>query len=48
MASFTTNRILYFMKNFKKIKEKFNQLPQEEKDDFLQDFYNFSQDMNFA
>ncbi len=33
-----------FMKNFKKIKEKFNQLPQQEKDNFLQDIYNFSKD----
>ena len=32
------------MKNFKKIKEKFNQLPQREKDNFLKDFYNFSKD----
>lgn len=32
------------MKNFKKIKEKFNQLPQEEKNNFLQDIYNFSKD----
>jgi len=32
------------MKNFKKIKEKFNQLPQKEKDSFLQDIYNFSKD----
>ncbi|MBU4000107.1 hypothetical protein KKG29_02940 [Patescibacteria group bacterium] len=32
------------MKNFKKIKEKFNQLSQQEKDNFLQDIYNFSKD----
>ena len=32
------------MKNFKKIKEKFNQLPQREKDSFFQDIYNFSKD----
>ncbi len=27
------------MKNFKKIKEKFNQLPRREKDSFIQDIY---------
>ena len=32
------------MKSFKKIKEKFNQLSQQEKDNFLQDIYNFSKD----
>jgi hypothetical protein len=32
------------MKNFRQIKEKFNQLPQKEKDNFLQDIYNFSKD----
>lgn len=32
------------MKNFKKIKEKFNQLSPSEKDNFIQDIYNFSQD----
>lgn len=32
------------MKNFKKIKEKFNQLSQQEKDSFLQEIYNFSKD----
>ncbi len=32
------------MKNFKKIKGKFNQLSQKEKDNFLQDIYNFSKD----
>ncbi len=30
------------MQNFKKIKEKFNQLSQKEKDGFLQEIYNFS------
>ena len=32
------------MQNFKQIKEKFNQLPQKEKDSFLQEIYNFSKD----
>lgn len=32
------------MTNFKKVKEKFNQLSQKEKDNFLQDIYNFSKD----
>ncbi|MBU2264466.1 hypothetical protein KKA09_03460 [Patescibacteria group bacterium] len=32
------------MKNFKKIKEKFNQLSQQEKDNLLQGIYNFSKD----
>lgn len=32
------------MKNFKQIKEKFNQLSQQEKDNFLQEIYNFSKD----
>ena len=32
------------MKNFKKIKKKFNELPQQEKDNFLKDIYNFSKD----
>lgn len=32
------------MKNFKQIKEKFNQLSQKEKDGFLQEIYNFSKD----
>jgi len=32
------------MKNFKKVKEGFNRLSQQKKDDFLQDIYNFSKD----
>jgi hypothetical protein len=32
------------MTSFKKIKDKFNQLPQQEKDNFLHDLYNFSKD----
>lgn len=32
------------MKNFKKVKEKFSQLSQQEKDNLLQDIYNFSKD----